>query len=123
VTDDLAEISARWPAIAKCFQSQKAYEVARGMLSGADGIGWKLIGEFGREADDLASVTQSLNGKTTRFGCFSRFGFLAAPTLCIFGIRPRQQDRRLPSGGGRPIFWGVPMVAARPATSNVSARS
>jgi hypothetical protein len=28
--DDLAEISARWPEIAQCFQSQKAYQVARG---------------------------------------------------------------------------------------------
>jgi hypothetical protein len=34
--DDLAGISARWPAIASCFQSQKAYETARGtFLEGA----------------------------------------------------------------------------------------
>jgi hypothetical protein len=25
LADDLAEISARWPEIAECFQSQKAY--------------------------------------------------------------------------------------------------
>jgi hypothetical protein len=30
LSDDLADFSARWPEIAQCFQSQKAYEVARG---------------------------------------------------------------------------------------------
>jgi hypothetical protein len=39
VADDLGEISPRWPEIAKCFQSKKAYETARGTLEKGDGIG------------------------------------------------------------------------------------
>jgi ParB/Sulfiredoxin domain len=43
VVDDLGEISPRWPEIAQCFQSKKAYTTARGTFLEGDGIGFRLI--------------------------------------------------------------------------------
>jgi hypothetical protein len=41
--DDLGQIRPRWPEIAQCFQSQKAYATACGTLENGDGLGWSLI--------------------------------------------------------------------------------
>jgi hypothetical protein len=43
LSDDLAQIRARWPEIASCFQGQKAYETARGtLLKGDRGQFWSF---------------------------------------------------------------------------------
>lgn len=46
ISADLGEISPRWPEVASCFQSQKAYEVARGTLLNGDGIGHVVIRRY-----------------------------------------------------------------------------
>lgn len=39
LTEDFGEISPKWPEIASCFPSEKAYATARGTLLKGDGIG------------------------------------------------------------------------------------
>jgi hypothetical protein len=43
VMDDLSQIRERWPEIAQCFQSKKAYETARGTFLTGGGIGLMRI--------------------------------------------------------------------------------
>jgi hypothetical protein len=46
--EHLGEISPRWPEIAQCFQSTRAYDVARGTLDNGDGIGEPNVASFFR---------------------------------------------------------------------------
>lgn len=51
--EHLGEISPRWPGIAECFQSDKAYDTARGTLLNGDGIGSALIRRYMGGGDEV----------------------------------------------------------------------
>jgi hypothetical protein len=80
IDGDLSRIRERWPEIAQCFPSQKAYDTARGTLEKGDGIGVPLIRSYLGNGDEELSprdkhtvgdglaVLKDLHGVRSHFG-------------------------------------------------------
>ena len=84
--EHLSQIRERWPEIAACFQSQKAFDTARGTLENGDGIGEPLIRAYLGDGGDPDNCPRSKHQIADGLGALKRAGLY---TKNIVGVNDR----------------------------------